>query len=306
MKIVFMGTPDFAVESLEQLISAGHQVCTVFSQPDRPKGRGHRLQPTPVKQAAEQAGIPVFQPERLKTDETMDRLRGFDADFFVVVAYGKILPKRILDIPRRGCINVHGSLLPKYRGAAPIQRAVLAGETVSGVTTMFMDEGMDTGDILLQDTTLIGADETSGELFDRLKGMGAGLLVRTLSQLEAGNLQPIAQDETEASMAPMLQKAEACIDWNRSSAEIHNHIRGMNPWPCAYTTLAGKKYKLYLSKPCEASIEAGVIGRADNKMLVGCGIGAVEICELQAENGKRMPGAQYLLGHPNIIGSRFI
>ena len=244
MRIVFMGTPDFAVPCLQAVLDDGHEVCGVFTQPDKPKGRGYTLTPPPVKELALKYNLPVYQPNSLRTGEAYEILKELAPDLIAVVAYGKILPKEILDLPPMGCVNVHGSLLPKYRGAAPIQWAVLNGDKVTGVTTMFMAEGMDTGDILLTEETEIPENETSGELFDRLKDMGARLLVKTIHGLEKGELTPIPQNEAEATHAPMLSKELSAIDWNTSAWEVHNKVRGLSPWPTAHTMFRGKRMKV--------------------------------------------------------------
>ena len=305
MRVIFMGTPDFAVPSLEKLLEAGYEVCAVYTQPDKPKGRGHKLQAPPVKELALQHEIPVFQPATLRKEEVQEELRSWNADVIIVVAYGKILPKAVLDMPPYGCINVHGSLLPKYRGAAPIQWTVIHGEKVAGVTTMFMGEGVDTGDMLLKTETPVGEEETAGELFDRLKDLGADLLLDTLKQLEQGTLKPTPQNEEEATRAPMLSKELSVIDWTKSAQELHDLIRGLNPWPSAYSYLEGKKLKLHASRVREGSGPPGKAFTQDGKLMVYCGEGALELVEIQTENGKRMDGKSYLLGHPLQDGACF-
>lgn len=240
MRIVFMGTPDFAVPCLQALLDHGYDVCGVFTQPDKPKGRGYTLTPPPVKELALRYNLPVYQPKSMKTGEAADILRSLAPDLAVVVAFGRILPREVLDIPRLGCINVHGSLLPKYRGAAPIQRAVLNGEAETGVTTMFLADGVDTGDMIQKAVTPIGEEETSGELFDRLAVMGADLLISTVEALARGKVTREAQDHEQATHAAMIRKEEAEIDWTKSAADIHNLVRGMNPWPSAYTFYHGQ------------------------------------------------------------------
>ena len=305
MRVVFMGTPDFAVPSLQKLLDAGFEVCAVYTQPDKPKGRGHKLQAPPVKELALQHEIPVFQPTSLRKEEVQQELQSFQPDVIVVVAYGKILPKAVLDLPRLGCINVHGSLLPKYRGAAPIQWTVINGDGTGGVTTMFMGEGLDTGDMLLKAETPVGAEETAGQLFDRLKDLGADLLLETLEKLEQGTLTPIPQNEEDATHAPMLSKELSVIDWSKPARELHNLIRGLNPWPSAYSYLDGKKLKIHASRVVEGSGEAGKAFAKDGNLLVYCGEDALELTEIQTENGKRMDGKSYLLGHPLNKDSRF-
>lgn len=305
MRVVFMGTPDFAVPSLQKLLDAGFEVCAVYTQPDKPKGRGHKLQAPPVKELALRHEIPVFQPASLRKEEVQQELQSFQPDVIVVVAYGKILPKAVLDLPRLGCINVHGSLLPKYRGAAPIQWTVINGDGTGGVTTMFMGEGLDTGDMLLKAETPVGAEETAGQLFDRLKDLGADLLLETLEKLEQGTLTPIPQNEEDATHAPMLSKELSVIDWSKPARELHDLIRGLNPWPSAYSYLDGKKLKIHASRVAEGSGEAGKAFSKDGNLLVYCGKDALELTEIQTENGKRMDGKSYLLGHPLNKDSRF-
>ena len=296
MRLIFMGTPDFAVPSLQKLIDCGHEVCGVFTQPDKPKGRGHKLQPPPVKELALAHGLPVYQPATLRDAAVQAQIRELAPELIVVVAYGKILPKAVLDVPPLGCVNVHGSLLPKYRGAAPIQWTVIHGEELAGVTTMRMAEGMDTGDILLQAATPVEPEETAGELFDRLKVLGADLLQETLEKL--GEITPIPQKEEEATLAPMLKKELSQIDFARPARQVHDLIRGLNPWPSAYAYLDGKKLKLHASRVREGSGEPGRAFVQDGCLCVYCGEGALELTEVQTENGKRMDGKSYLLGHP--------
>lgn len=298
MRILFMGTPDFAAASLEALLKSEYEICAVFSQPDKPKGRGHRLQPTPTKELAEQYQVPVYQPATLRDAAVQQQIRDLCPDVIVVVAYGKLLPKEVLEIPPLGCINVHGSLLPKYRGAAPIQWAVLKGEEKTGVTTMYMAEGMDTGDIILTAETDIGEDETSGQLFDRLKDLGADLLITTLHQLEAGTVPRIVQDDTKVTLAPMLKKEMAEIDWTKSAREIVNLVRGMNPWPCAFTKFESKKLKIFKVHMINLKGPPGALSAQNGELIVYTGDGAVIIDELQPENGKRMSGKSFLPGHP--------
>jgi methionyl-tRNA formyltransferase len=296
MRVVFMGTPDFAVPTLQRLIESKHEVCAVFCQPDKPKGRGHKLQPPPVKTVALENNIDVYQPITLRNDEAIKLIENLSPDAIIVVAYGKILPKAVLDIPKYGCINVHGSILPKYRGAAPIQRAVLNGEEKTGVTIMHMAEGIDTGDIIQIKETAIGSDETSGELFDRLKEIGAELLVGTLTLIENGKAQRIPQNEEESTHAAMLQKSEAEISWDSSAEDIHNLVRGMNPWPVAYTTFRDENLKIYMTEPVEKQGEAGKLFSANGELFVYCGKDALKLLEIHPENKKRMNGKSFLLG----------
>ena len=295
-----MGTPDFAVPCLEALITAGHEVSAVFAQPDRPKGRGHKLCPPPVKECAEKHGIPVFQPEKIKGNtEAFDLLRKTAPQLIVVVAYGKILPKEILEIPDFGCINVHASILPKYRGSAPIQWAVIGGEKVTGVTTMLLDEGMDTGDILLCEKCDIPDDMTGGELFDTLAPLGASLLIKTIEGIESGLVFPQKQDERSATYAPMLKKEDAAVDFSKSADQIRNLIRGLNPWPVAYTFAGDMKIKIYSAKPSGETGKAPGTVLDDKKLIVACGNGeAIELCEVQIAGSRRMSGEELLRGHP--------
>ena len=303
MNIVFMGTPDFAVPTLEALCDSEHSVLAVYTQPDKPVGRKQIMTPPDVKVCAEKYGVKVFQPITLKDDNSYKELKSFNPDVIVVVAYGKILPKNILDIPRLGCINVHGSLLPKYRGAAPIQQAVLNGDKLTGVTTMYMGEGLDTGDILLKSETEIGENETSAELFDRLSVMGAELLIETLSKLDT--ITPIKQDESKATYTSKITKELCPIDWTKPNTEVHNKVRGLQTWPVAVSTLNGKDIKIHSTLLCEKRGEAGEIISL-NPLTVACGEGSVIIKELQLSGKKRMDSKSFLLGHQLKIGDRFV
>ncbi len=304
MRIIFMGTPDFAVPSLQMLLDRGHEVCAVFTQPDKPKGRGHKLQPPPVKELAQKHGLPVYQPATLRDGQVQRDIAALGADAVVVVAYGKLLPPAVLEAPRLGCVNVHGSLLPQYRGAAPIQWAVLNGDKATGVTTMFMAQGMDTGDILLKAETPVGPEETAGELFDRLKLLGAKLLGETLEKLEQGALTPIPQKEEEATRAPMLTKEMARVDWARPAQQVHDWIRGLNPWPCAVCSLEGRRLKLLASQVVGAQGAPGEVRAVDGELVVCCGQGGLRVTQLQTPEGKRMSGKSYLLGRPVQAGAR--
>lgn len=306
MRIVFMGTPEFAVPCLERLLQDGHEVAGVFTQPDKPKGRGYAMAPPPVKQAAEKAGVPVFQPFSMKTEETLAQLRALSPALIVVVAYGKILPKSVLELPEYGCINVHASLLPRLRGAAPIQWAILRGDPKSGVTTMYMDTGVDTGDMLLRAETEIGADETAGELHDKLSAMGAQVLSETLCALQAGTLRRVPQEDADATHAPMLDKSLCPIDWSRPAQEIHNQIRGLSPWPVAVTKLHGKGLKVHASVLTDACSDqpAGTVTGVDGGLRVACGNGReLLLLSIQSEGGKRMTAADFLRGHPIPVGT---
>lgn len=297
MRIVFMGTPDFAVPSLQALLDAGHEVCAVYTQPDKPQGRKQVLTAPPVKELALQGGIPVYQPVTLKNEDEQAKLRALAPEAIIVVAYGKLLPKAVLDIPPRGCINVHGSLLPRWRGAAPIQWSVIAGDQKAGVTTMQMAEGLDTGDMLLTYETEIGARETAGELFDRLAQAGAALLVETLEKLDS--IAPRPQDDSQSCYAHMLDKAMAVIDWTKSAREIDCLVRGLNPWPVALTTLAGARLKIYAAEPVPGTGKPGEVLESDPKkgLTVACGAGALALHEVQLVGGKRMKSADFLRGH---------
>ena len=303
MRIVFMGTPDFAVPSLQALLDAGHEVCAVYTQPDKPQGRKQILTAPPVKILAQQQGIPVYQPQTLKDETEQARLRALAPEAIIVVAYGKLLPKAVLDIPPRGCINVHGSLLPRWRGAAPIQWAVIAGDEKAGVTTMQMAEGLDTGDMLLTYETAVGARETAGELFDRLAQAGAKLLAETLEKLD--RITPRPQDDSQSCYAHMLDKAMAVIDWTKSAREIDCLVRGLNPWPVALTTLAGARLKIYAAEPAEGSGKPGEVLESEPKkgLVVACGSGALALHEVQLVGGKRMQSADFLRGHAVSKGS---
>ena len=297
MRIVFMGTPDFAVPSLQALLDAGHEVCAVYTQPDKPQGRKQVLTAPPVKELALQRGIPVYQPVTLKNEDEQAKLRALAPEVIIVVAYGKLLPKAVLDIPPRGCINVHGSLLPRWRGAAPIQWSVIAGDQKAGVTTMQMAEGLDTGDMLLTYETEIGARETAGELFDRLAQAGAELLVRTLVELDS--ITPRPQDDSRSCYAHMLDKQMAVIDWAKSAREIDCLIRGLSPWPVALTTLDGARLKIYAAEPVPGTGRPGEVLVSDPKkgLTVACGAGALALHEVQLVGGKRMKSADFLRGH---------
>ena len=299
MRILFMGTPDFAVPCLQSLLDAGHEVAAVFTRKDKPKGRGYTLSAPPVKELAVRRGIPVYQPATLRTPEAEETVRRLSPDVIVVVAYGRILPKEILEIPPLGCVNVHASLLPKYRGAAPIQWAVIGGEKVTGVTAMMMDDGIDTGDILFSEQTEIGPDETAGELSDRLSGMGAKLIVKTLEALRDGTAVRTPQTG-ESVYASMLSREKSRVDWSRPAPEIHNLIRGFLPWPAAWTVYRNKRLKIYGSAAVpEPGEEAGKVFERDGRFLVCCGEGTVlELLEVQPEGGRRMSGKDFLRGHP--------
>ena len=304
MRIVFMGTPDFAVPSLQALIDAGHDVCAVYTQPDKPQGRKQILTAPPVKTLALEHDIPVFQPNTLKNEDEQARLRELAPEVIIVVAYGKLLPKAVLDIPPHGCINVHGSLLPRWRGAAPIQWAVIAGDEMAGVTTMQMAEGLDTGDMLLTYETKVGEKETAGELFDRLAQSGAELLTQTLVKLD--EITPRPQDDAQSCYAHMLDKQMAVIDWSESAHEIDCLIRGLNPWPIALTTLSGERLKVFAAEKAAGNGEPGTVLEANPKkgLTVACGEGALGLTEIQLVGGKRMKATDFLRGHAIEVGTK--
>lgn len=300
--VVFMGSPDFAVKALEALInSEAYDVKLVVSQEDKPQGRHQVLTPTPVKQLALQSGIEVFQPKSLRNEEAFEKINSYSPDFIVVSAYGKILPQNILNIPKFGCVNLHGSLLPKYRGAAPIQWSVINGEKKTGVTSMLMDAGLDTGDILFTSEIDIGENETAGELFDELADLCPELLIKTLDSLRAGSVTPVKQNDDEATYVTVLNKEMAIIDWNEDSSAIHNKVRGLSPWPVAKTYFNGKNLKIISGRPCDinGSGAPGNVFACKNRLFVCCGKKTVyEITELQLEGSKRMRSEEFLRGHP--------
>ena len=303
MKIIFMGTPDFAAASLEALIDSRHEIQAVVTQPDKPKGRKGELTPSPVKVVAEEKGIKVYQPLKVRDEEFVKTLRAYNPDAIVVVAFGQIIPLSILQMPKFGCVNIHGSLLPKYRGAAPIQWAVLDGEKETGITTILMDEGIDTGDILLKKTIQIDTDETSGSLFDKLMALGAETILETLDELEKGNLTPTKQGESPTAYAKMLTKAMGLIDFTKSAKELDCFVRGMDPWPSAYTLLSGKTLKLWKVRVVEGGGKAGsVIEIGKESFTVACGEGAIEVLEVQLEGKKRMSAGDFLKGSTLNIG----
>lgn len=301
-----MGTPDFAVPSLQMLIDSRHEVVGVLTQPDKPQGRRQILTPPPVKTLALAHDLPVHQPETLKNGAIQSILDETRPDLIIVVAYGKILPEYVLHYPRLGCVNVHGSLLPRWRGAAPIQWSVIAGDKYAGVTTMKMAKGLDTGNILLTAQTEIGARETAGELFDRLSVLGAQLLEKTVGQLEIADSDGVPQDEAQACYASMLDKEMAVIDWTRAARELDCLIRGLNPWPVALTSLEGARMKVYAAQPEQGVGAPGevLVADAKNGLLVACGTDTLRITELQMVGGKRMNACDYLRGHAIPVGSR--
>ena len=301
MRVVFMGTPDIAATCLKRIIADGMQVVGVYTQPDRPKGRGMKMVCSPVKEVAVANELPVFQPENFQDEETIAQLRQLKPDVVAVVAYGRILPQVALDIPTYGCINIHASVLPSYRGSAPYQWAVLDGLTETGVTAMYLCREMDAGDMIDVAKTPIDPDETAGELLDRLAVLGADLLSKTLVNIKAGTATAVPQDPAKATYAPMLDKTMCPIDWNKTARQVHNHVRGMNPWPVATTQIQGQKFKVYTTAVLDqpANAEPGtLLALTKTGLQVACGEGVIEIRVLQAEGGKRMAAPDYFRGHP--------
>ncbi|TAJ35078.1 MAG: methionyl-tRNA formyltransferase [Nitrospirae bacterium] len=302
MRIVFMGTPDFAVPTLEALLHSDESVVGVVTQPDRPKGRGQEPATAPIKQVCLREGLPLLQPTKMKDPAFLDALRAWQPDCFVVAAFGRILTPTILAIPPKGCINVHASLLPKYRGAGPIQWAIINGERETGITTMLMDEGMDTGAILLQESMPIAPDDTAGTLSAKLSAVGGTLLIETLRRLKAGALVPCPQDSTQATMAPLLKKEDGLINWTLEATAIANRVRGMNPWPGAYTYAKDDRWIIWrasaLDRPASAAPPGTIVEVTKEGLLVATGGGLLAITEFQPANSRRMSVAQYLAGHP--------
>lgn len=301
MRVVFMGTPDIAATCLKKLLQENIEVVGVYTQPDRPKNRGMKMAFSPVKEVAISAGIPVFQPDTFREDSTVAELAALKPDVVAVVAYGRILPQRVLDIPEKGCINIHASLLPSYRGSAPYQWAVLDGQKQTGVTAMYLCREMDAGDIIDKSVTPIHPDETAGELLDRLAVLGADLLVKTLSDIEAGTAVSTPQDHKLATYAPMLDKSMSPIDWTKPAGRIHDHVRGMNPWPVATTMIQGNRFKVYSTAVIEEQTNAEpgtILALTKTGLRVACGDGVIELRTIQAEGGKRMAAPDYFRGHP--------
>ncbi len=301
MRVVFMGTPDIAATCLKKLLAENVQVVGVYTQPDRPKGRGMKMVYSPVKEVALAHDIPVFQPENFRGDETVEQLRALQPDMIAVVAYGRILPQRVLDIPPMGCVNIHASLLPEYRGSAPYQWAVLDGKAETGVSAQFMVRQMDAGDVIGCRKTPIGENETAGELLDRLAVLGADLLVETLSCVENGTACPTCQCEEDVTFAPMLDKSMCPIDWNKTACQVHNQVRGLHPWPVATAEIGGTKFKIHSTvvvEGVEGAEPGSILGLTKTGLRIACGKGAVEIRVLQAEGGKRMSAPHYFRGHP--------
>jgi methionyl-tRNA formyltransferase len=307
MRVIFMGTPDFSVGTLEAILEAGHEVVLAVTQPDKPKGRGNAMQFPPVKECALSHGIEVFQPKKIREAENIEYLRRFEPDIIVVVAFGQILTQEILDMPRYGCVNVHASLLPKYRGAAPIQWAVINGDAVTGVTTMRMDAGIDTGDMIAKREVRIEPDETGGSLFDKLAGVGAQLCVETMEMLEMGTAVFTPQDDALSTHVGMIKKELGFIDWSRHAVEIERLIRGLNPWPSAYTQLDGKTFKIWraevVADDAAQSVPGTVLRVGKNELVVQTGEGALSLREVQLAGKKRMDVGSFLRGYPVEAGT---
>ncbi len=313
MRVVFMGTPEFAVPTLAALLDSAYSVVGVVTQPDRPRGRGKSVTPSPVKELALAHKVPILQPEKMKHPDFLASLKEWNADVIVVAAFGRILPKVILDLPPRGCLNVHSSLLPKYRGAAPIQWALINGEKETGITTMLMDEGMDTGPILLQETVAIESEDTIMELTNRLAQVGGQLLVKTLRLWESEQITPTIQDNAKATMAPMLRKEDGVIDWSQPAVTIHNRVRGVSPWPGAYTFCQQDRLSIWKTVTCVdkqetasvSDIPGTIVKLGKNEIMVKTGDGVLGITELQMANRKRMTVGQFLTGYQLTPGERF-
>lgn len=306
MRILFMGTPDFAVPCLERLIADGHEIVGVVTQPDKPKGRGHKFLPPPVKETAIQHGIDVLQPHSLKNEAFLPELTKRNPELIVVVAYGKILPRYLLEFPKHGCINVHASLLPKYRGAGPIQWSVINGDEITGVTTMYMGEELDAGDMIMKTETRIGEEETAGELFDRLSVLGAQLLAKTLIRVEAGDVPREGQDESLVSYAPMVSKETGHIDWTKDAESIRNLVRGTNPWPLSFSLYEGQTMKVIhaIKGEKEEGTPGEILSADKHGICVACGKGeTLVIDEIQMQGSKRMRVADYLNGHEIAVGT---
>lgn len=299
MRVVFMGTPDIAATCLKRIMEEGFDVVGVYTQPDRPKGRGMKMVFSPVKELALANNIPVYQPENFRDEETVQTLADLKPDVCAVVAYGRILPQRVLDLPALGCVNIHASLLPQYRGSAPYQWAVLDGLAVTGVSAQHMALKMDAGDVIDSISTSIGENETAGELLDRLAVLGAELLSNTLHRFEAGRPEGLPQDEQQVTFAPMLDKGMCPIDWSKTAQQVHNQVRGLHPWPVATAVIGGTNFKIHATVITEGSGQPGqILGLTKTGLVIACGEGAVEIRSLQAEGGKRMAAPDYFRGHP--------
>jgi methionyl-tRNA formyltransferase len=306
MRIVYMGTPPFAVPPLHSLISAGHELVGVITRIDKPAGRGKVLTPPAVKVAAGQAGLPVFQPKRVREPESIAQIRAMGPEVIVVAAYGQILPRELLALPKYGCVNIHASLLPAYRGAAPINWAIINGETRTGITVMQMDEGMDTGGILAQESIPIDPRDTTGTLTEKLSQIGSRLIVGTLSRIESGGLTAVPQDNSKASMAPLLKKDAGLIDWTMSAREIHNRVRGLSPWPGAFSFLDGAMVKVLETEVVPGGVDPGTLtAQGKDSLAVGTGKELLRIVSLQPEGKRPMTAAEFLRGHRGAVGKKF-
>lgn len=305
MRLVFMGTPHFAVPALRALEASGHHILGVVTQIDRPAGRGRGISPPPVKLAALEMGIDVYQPLRVRDPGFIDALKRLGPDAIVVVAYGQILPAELLALPKFGCINIHASLLPLYRGAAPINWAIIRGEKETGITIMQMDEGMDTGAILMQESMAIDPSDTAGSLSEKLSTLGARLITEALPMIEAGILRPIPQDHSKSTLAPILRKEDGLIDWQHTAMDIHNRVRGLSPWPGAYTYLEGRMLKIIETEPLKGDGEPGIILPTETGLIVGTGGGLIKILRLQPEAKRVMTAGEFLRGYRETAGKRF-
>lgn len=305
MKLIFMGTPDFAATALKALIEDGHEIALVVTQPDKPKGRGHKMMPPPVKVVAENYGLPVYQPQSMKTDDAYNYLINFKAELFVVAAYGQILPQRVLDIPKFGCVNIHASILPKYRGAAPIQWSIINGETKTGVTTMQMNAGLDTGDMLVKKYVDISLTETFETLHDKLACAGVDAIRETIIQIESGTLTPEKQDDAISCYAPMIDKTTGILDFSKDAQALYNLIRGLNPYPYASTTYCGTRFKVICAQPSaeqKEGLPGEILSVSKDGVLVKCGSGSLLITDVQFEGKKKMPVSEYIKGNKLDIG----
>jgi methionyl-tRNA formyltransferase len=306
MRLIFMGTPQFAVEPLRALAAAGHDIAGVVTRTDKPAGRGRTVAAPPVKVAAQELGFTIFQPKRAKDPEFIGTLRTLTPEAIIVAAYGQILPKEILTLPKFGCVNIHASLLPAYRGAAPINWAIIRGEQETGITIMMMDEGMDTGAILMQESIPIGPEETAGALKEKLASLGAKMIITALPLLESGKLIPVPQDGTKATMAPLLKKGDGLIDWHLSALEIHNRVRGLSPWPGAYSSLDKNMVKIIASGVVDGIGEPGSLYERDkNTLVVGTGSGLLRVLSIQPEGKKPMTAGEFMRGHRGMNGKKF-
>ncbi len=306
MRLVYMGTPQFAVQPLRALAAAGHEIAGVVTRTDKPAGRGRILAAPPVKRVARDLGIAVYQPRRVRAPEFIELLRKIEPEAIIVAAYGQLLPRELLTLPKFGCINIHASLLPAYRGAAPINWAIIRNERETGNTIMLMDEGMDTGAILMQESIPIGPEDTAGALTEKLSSLGAKLITRALPLIAAGKLVPLAQDASKATMAPLLKKGDGLVDWKLPAAEIHNRVRGLSPWPGAYSYLDGKMVKIIMTEVIDGAGEPGTLYEKDKNTLgAGTGSGILRILSIQPEGGKPMTAGEFMQGHRGIAGKKF-